>query len=57
MLGVCMCWAPYGCNSGRMSSMAIIRTLRAFGGAGEGAGGAGVGGVGVLPYTDVCFGL
>ena len=40
MCGVCMWSWPYGVISGRMSSIAIINTLSADGGAG-GSGGAG----------------
>ena len=62
MLGVCMCAAPYGSSSGRMSSIAIMSTFRAPGGAGtgigRGSGGVGVGGGGgLLPYVLFCVGL
>ena len=60
ILGVCMCAAPYGSSSGRMSSMAIMSTFREPGGAGtgmgRGSGGVG-GGAGLLPYVLFCVGL
>lgn len=59
MLGVCMCAAPYGSSSGRMSSIAIMSTFRLPTGAGTGTG-RGSGGVGVAlclaPYVLFCVG-